>query len=153
MEINLYGNNPSGVKGEAFRRNMWEWKLLWYFICERCEDILGEYDMRSEGGHNGHSVSREKALLIADRLKGLLTNGAVSKFGERYKRTIEELPYIRCDFCKGSGIRSEEHISGACSVCDGLGKLRPWPAKYSFDADSIKKFAEFASQSGGFKVV
>jgi hypothetical protein len=41
---------------------------------------------------------------------------------------------------------------GTCNVCRGLGWNLPAFADYEFDAENVRRFAEFAGASGGFVI-
>ena len=79
MGFDLYSlGNHKTKKGEYFRNNVWWWRPLADFVCEKT-GVVSDED-KSHWHHNdGHEVSEQEAKQIAKQLKELVKNGEVSK--------------------------------------------------------------------------
>jgi len=142
--------------GVYFRNNVWWWRPLWSFVTGVCDDILTEKDMEQGSYNDGHKISKTKADRIAKRLYGLLDNGQAKEYEEGYKANLNSLEQIDCDVCDATGKRQEPPKIGAgdveCNGCNGTGKKDDWAKSYPFDADNVRRFANFCANSGGFRV-
>lgn len=106
--MDLYGVKPLNKKGEYFRQSVGgKWPELWQLISVNCKNILSQRDIKMGRNNNGHFISKEKALKIADTLKKILSEKSEHTFsGEDegwhnlfWERTVK--PFS--EFCENSG--------------------------------------------------
>jgi hypothetical protein len=161
MGMDVYGEAPQNKKGEYFRNNCWWWRPLWDYVADVCSDFITDKDHSSGHYNDGHLIEKARAERIAARLRQLCESGKVLDFEREYKRHIESLTDIPCDICNGTGIRpggkeqfGAEWFAGCngCNGCNGKGTVKPNEAHYPFEAENVLEFAEFAENSGGFRI-
>ncbi|HOW87328.1 MAG TPA: hypothetical protein PKV84_01555 [Candidatus Omnitrophota bacterium] len=152
MGFDVVGNDPKTEKGEYFRNNVWWWHPLWGYVAKQCQDILTHKEIEAGGFNNGVLISERKAREIGLRLRFLLDQKEVKRFAEGYQKHLDAMPDERCDLCAGTGKRNDEFVKGDCNGCEGKGKKRPWAAHYPFNEENVKDFADFAIESGGFRI-
>ena len=151
-----YSNWQDENCGTYFRNNVWFWRPLWNFVCFSCDHILTENDCQEGTMNNGHRISKTKADRIAKRLFKLLNNGKVKEYEKKYKKHLASLEQVDCEICEATGKRQEPPITGAgdveCNGCNGTGKKDDWDKAYPFNAENVRKFANFCANSGGFEI-
>ena len=152
MGFDVMGHEPNTEKGEYFRNNVWWWRPLWSYVAKQCSDILTEEQIKGGCFNDGVLIPRERARAVGLRLRFLIDQKAVKKFEEEYKKSLDTIPDETCEICKGSGKRDDEHVKGECNGCEGKGKRRPWACHYPFNEENVREFADFAIESGGFKI-
>ena len=152
MGFDVYGKQPVKETGEYFRNNVWWWRPLWDFICEKCDDIISQADADGGTSNSGWLIDDTKAKAIAKRLEELVHDGVVKEYERTYTRELIQMPDVSCDICNGKGTRNDEVIQGKCNACGGLGHRRPRNTSYPFDAENVVQFIEFAKHSGGFTI-
>ena len=68
----------------------------------------------------------------------------------------DSLPDEECRVCGGTGSRQEPPQVGPgnlpCNACGGTGRVRPFETNYGFDVDTVREFAEFLRDCGGFEI-
>ena len=144
--------------GAYFRNNVWYWRPLWNFVCEVCDDILTQKDMEKGMENSGHVISKTKAKKIASRLRKMDKDLEDHQIG--HERHMSNLKDVECDICYGTGRRNDDIGVSArnadpdytCNGCNGKGTRRPFAASYPFDADNVREFGKFCSDSGGFDI-
>ena len=110
------------VPGDYFRNNVWWWRPLWQCIGSSCDDILSEDDITGGYFNDGHTISKEQAVAIAERMKSLIENGTINDYKLEYDKSFTALP--EDDFMKN----------------------------YSFTVDNLQEFIRFCEGSGGFEI-
>ena len=146
--------------GAYFRNDVWHWRPLWNFVCEVCDDILTQKDMKEGSSNNGHKISKTKAKKIAARLRKV--DKDLEKHQIDHERRNNNLPDEKCKLCGGTGKRAlneEErlflkNVPGGihCDDCNGKGIQSAFDTNYYFRADNVRAFAEFCEYSGGFVI-
>ena len=168
MGFDIHGCKPLGKSEESdsynderaagiyFRNNCWWWRPLWEYICEHCSEFLSEKDMQSGGYNDGHKISATKAKKIAITIEALDMANEIQEFEDRYKKKLEALPQVPCNICEGTGNRKKAPQVGAgdqtCNGCRGTGAKDDWKTHYPFARGNVIQFAEFAKNSGGFRI-
>lgn len=173
MGMDLYGKNPATENGNYFRNNVWWWRLLYTYCVEKHSDLLG--DEPDRGHYNdGYEIGKVNAAKLGVALLQDLDDGTVTEYKNSYNAYVSELPRLRCHLCEGTGIRTDSvgveqlmhekeldaltasythRTHGWCNVCEGLGSTSPFEAKYRFDEDNVRNFANFCISSGGFEIL
>ncbi len=147
MGFDLYAE-----KGGYFRNSIWSWRPLWEYIVSTCREILADEDIEQGTWNNGHPISGDKALDMAERLHQLLLKGDVAKYAKAYKRHLESLPLEECHVCSGIGTRNDQYVQGKCNGCSGNGRVKQFDTHYPFSEENIREFATFCRDSGGFSI-
>jgi hypothetical protein len=173
MDMDLYGVSPVTEDGTYFRANVWSWRPLWDLIVRYCPDVLSEDDV--VGGHynDGYEIDAGQATEIAHRLELGLADGGITKYVVEYARQQSELPLVRCDYCDGTGIRTDNvgatqgmidrelpestaivvgRQRGWCNACEGYGESESFLTWYHLDVNIVDEFATFCKNSGGFTI-
>ena len=79
MGFDLYSlGNHKTEKGEYFRNSVWGWRRLADFVCEQT-GVIAEDNKKYWQSNDGHEVSEQEAMQIAQQLKALIKDGTVSK--------------------------------------------------------------------------
>ena len=65
--------------GIYFRNNVWWWRPVWQFVCERVDDILTENDMERGGYNDGHEITVDKAMDIGVELTVMIESGRIKE--------------------------------------------------------------------------
>ena len=139
-------------QGAYFRNNVWNWKPLWEFVCELCDEVLSEEEKNKGWFNEGYEYDADTALEIANRLHDALESGFVQKYAERRKEHLAGLPLETCSLCDGTGVRDDEYVQGKCNGCDGTGQVKQWVTNYPFEVENVQEFQIFCRQSGGFQI-
>ena len=138
--------------GIYFRNNVWWWRPLWQFVCERFDDVLTEQDMERGNYNDGHEITADKAMQIGIDLTVMLEEGRIKAYADRHKAELDALEQVECDLCDGTGKRTDMKVENGCNGCSGTGKKDDWAKSYPFDIENVREFAEFCLQSGGFTI-
>jgi hypothetical protein len=171
MGMDVYGKNAKTEKGEYFRNNVWWWHPLWDYCLNLHGDIAGQVD--SGHSNDGDGLNEEDAHKLGLALMSDLEDGTTAEYEREYREQLALLPMNECNWCEGTGIRSdavgiengmptkelEEDIAivvgrthGWCNSCRGNGKVVPWMANYPFSTENVREFAEFLLNCGGFEI-
>jgi len=170
MGMDVYGKGATSEKGEYFRNNVWCWRPLWNY----CVELAPELCLDIDGGSNGgDGMDAEEADDLAVILYNELVSGRTAEYEKKYKAEIAALPRSSCEYCAGTGIRSDEvgqnmgmpskelspaiqiiagRTHGWCNACSGEGKIDHIAASYPFDEANVREFAEFLADCGGFNI-
>ena len=152
-ELDKYQEANPGV---YFRNNVWWWRPLWQFVCERFDDILTEQDMDAGNYNDGHEITADKAMEIGVELTAMLESGRIQEYSDRHKAELDALPQVECELCEGTGKRQDPPNKGAgdypCNGCSSTGKKDDWDKSYPFDVENVREFATFCLESGGFTI-
>lgn len=149
MGFDLYGRKAKNKKGEYFRNNVWWWRPLAAFVLSNIELPEKQQDWFM---NNGCQVSKLSAEKIAKEMQKLVDSGDADKYEKEYTANLKAMKDIKCEHCKGKGIRNDKYIKGECNGCNGTGKVRPFATFYPFSVENLKEFIEFAENSGGFAI-
>tara|TARA_B100001250_G_scaffold62916_1_gene49341 strand:- start:8110 stop:8637 length:528 start_codon:yes stop_codon:yes gene_type:complete len=118
-----HDNNP----GIYFRNNVWWWRPLWDYVCDTCEEILNQKDVNAGFWNDSKTISKEKAIKIANILFEKIKSGHTDKYAKQFEKDRKELE------------KNEDKDS-------------QFMASYPFDTKNVKRFAEFCKESGGFEI-
>ena len=144
-ELDKYQDANPGV---YFRNNVWWWRPLWQFVCERFDDILTEQDMERGCYNDGHEITVDKAMDIGVELTAMLESGRIQEYSDRHKAELDALPQVDCRVCNNNN--HGDHKKRECKVCKQTGLVDDWDKSYPFDVENIENFAKFCLESGGF---
>lgn len=171
MGMDVFGKSPTSRRGEYFRNNVWWWHPLW----EYCEELHGDITGAVENGHDnsGDGLDADDAHKLGLRLLADIESGVTAQYEMERNAHLANLPTSKCDWCEGTGIRSDvigrQHgmpnkalsdsdaillgrTHGWCNGCSGSGKLVAWETNYPFSVSNVQEFAEFLLDCGGFSI-
>lgn len=151
--------------GTYFRNNVWWWRRLADFVYNETGCISDE-DFPKWHTNEGHQVSEQEAIAIADQLQMLLDNGTVAKHEEEINTQMERAS-------KENEKVDEAHKKLAEKVKQETGKENLAPAdypkadyeewnriqgqynynsSYPFKTENVREFINFCRSSGGFEI-
>ena len=151
-EAKAYFAWQSNTPGAYFRNNVWWWRPLWDFVCETCNDILSEDDIKTGAYNDGHKIGKTKSKKIASRLRKVLRNGECESYKIQYDFNNVAAEDVECDLCNGTGKREDMKVPNGCNGCSGKGFKRPFQTNYPFSVANVKEFERFCEESGGFEI-
>jgi hypothetical protein len=152
-----------------FRNNVWWWRPLWEYCCDvypPCGEVNGHFN-------DGDGLDETQAQELADKLKEELESGRTEEQERAFYAELAKLPRHKCDYCDGTGIRSDEvgvdagmptrilepemqvllgRTHGWCNSCRGEGMCEDISTWYEFRVDNVREFVEFLEDSGGFSI-
>lgn len=173
MGMDVYGLDSSNDAGEYFRANVWYWRPLWDYCCEMHPDLVGD---NPELGHynDGYGLDDDGAMALGNSLLADITiHGTAQAYIDRRNAHLASLPRLDCEWCNGTGIRTDEvgvemgmpekpldeaavvvlgRTHGWCNGCSGEGKKNDWETEYSLDLETLTEFAYFLVACGGFAI-
>jgi hypothetical protein len=153
MGFDLTGRNPKDERGEYFRNNAWWWRMLSYYVRLKCKSSMTKAEYNGYWDSNdGQVISKRSSERIGKKLFALINSGDTEKFRKEYYDTINALPMVECNICKGKGKRNDKIVKGKCNGCDGKGVVKDWDTNYYFDVKNVNNFAIFSINSGGFEI-
>ena len=126
MGFDLVGQN-----GQDFRNNVWWWRPLWDYVCEHCD--LSEKAKQSGNYNDGVEITSQQAIEIADTITVLDEAGVLEEYELKYETERAKAEESN----KGKKCGDEDYN---------------WASSYPFHADNVRRFGEFAKQSGGFQI-
>ena len=144
------GKYEEANPGVYFRNNVWWWRPLWRFVCERFDDILTEQDMERGCYNDGHEIPADVAMEIGVELTVMLESGRVQEYSDNYKKMIESLPQVDCNICDGNNYGKNKKRE--CKSCNQTGLKDDWACSYPFNVENVREFATFCLESGGFTI-
>jgi len=170
MGMDVIGTNPASETGEYFRNNVWAWHPLWTYCHEVAPDLLDE-----TGGHfnDGSGLNGRGAQILAQRLLAEIAAGRTAQYEADYNAHRASLPRHACEWCDGTGIRTDEvgwnlgmpgkeldetvaiavgRTHGYCNGCSGEGVCDHPDASYEFYTENVAQFAAFLADCGGFEI-
>ena len=136
--------------GIYFRNNVWWWRPLWLFVCERFDDILTEQDMEHGNYNDGHEITADKAMQIGIDLTCMLEDGRIEAYSDSHKKRLDALPQVDCRVCDNNNYGN--HKKRTCKACKQTGLVDDWAKSYPFDVENVENFATFCLESGGFTI-
>lgn len=173
MGMDVYGKKPLSAKGEYFRNNVWWWRPLWDYVIEVGGEIL-DVNTAEYGHYNsGAGLNADGAIKLGKLLLSEIESGRTALYEQNYNKYIASLPLQECEWCDGTGIRTDavgvDHgmptreldeataialgrTHGTCNGCNGEGKREQFDASYPFNEDNVREFAEFLLDCGGFEI-
>jgi hypothetical protein len=176
MGMDVIGIEPASDAGRCFRARIHQWAALTAFLEDQCLEIYARgADWHSNAGGGLNSAADSSALGI--RLIRLLMEDAVTPAIEALRRKIDETrPDVECPFCQAEGkvnryiaayithglVEAHAKFGGgnpaaeelvSCPNCAGDGTVHQsetsvWPTE-----DSLRIFAMFCLESGGFRIL
>ena len=147
---NEYEKYQEANPGVYFRNNVWWWRPLWQFVCERFDDILTEQDMERGCYNDGHEITVDKAMDIGVELTAMLEDGRIEAYNDRYEAELKALPQVNCRVCDNNNYGN--HKKKTCKACKQTGLVDDWAKSYPFDVENMREFATFCLESGGFTI-
>lgn len=157
MGMDVYGKEAISEKGTYFRANVWYWHPLWEFCCTLRPSLEDEVPY----GHSndGDGLDGENAIQLSELLTDSLSSGFALRYITERQEILDKLPLEECQFCEGTGIRTDEvgvslemPEKKTCNGCQGKGQKKSFETNYHIDAETIKEFAEFLKDCGGFEI-
>jgi hypothetical protein len=171
MGMDVIGVNPTTKRGEYFRNNVWWWRKL----ADYCLENHGDIAEKCEYWHSndGDGLNADDSVALAERLLDDIANGRVDEYARSYNEWRASLPREDCNFCNGTGIRTDrvgcqhgmperelpvevqilvERTHGYCNGCGGIGTRESFMASYPFSKDNVEEFAHFLAECGGFQI-
>ena len=145
-----YDEYQDANPGVYFRNNVWWWRPLWQFVCERFDDVLTEQDMERGCYNDGHEITADKAMQIGIDLTCMLEDGRIQAYSDRYKAELDAMPQVTCSVCNGNNHGNRKKKD--CKACNQTGLVDDWACSYPFDVENVRAFANFCLESGGFTI-
>ena len=136
--------------GVYFRNNVWWWRPLWQFVCERFDDVLTEQDMERGCYNDGHEITVDKAMQIGIDLTCMLEDGRIQAYNDQYEAEMKALPQVDCFVCDNNNRGHKKKKE--CKSCNQTGLKDDWAKSYPFDVENVREFATFCLESGGFTI-
>jgi hypothetical protein len=133
MGFDLHGIRPRSQRGRYFGRDVWRWNSMWNYVSCACAAILTGDDCHEALYNDGCFISAMKAEAMGSHLKKLIRTGHTAK----HITTL--LPEEVC-------VPVEVIDQGSKTILLGSRFERP------FDEESVREFAEFCLDSGGFEI-
>lgn len=173
MGMDVYGKSPTTKRGEYFRNNVWGWRPLWNYCILIANDLIDENV--ANGGHfnSGVGLDADGAKILSEYLFQAIASGSTEAYKLDYDMRLSKLERVTCEWCAGSGIRTDEvgqdmgqptrvlepelqillgREFGWCNGCGGEGTKDPWERNYPFEVENVREFAEFLADCGGFEI-
>jgi hypothetical protein len=170
MGMDVIGKNPASETGEYFRNNVWFWRPLWNYCLEVAPDLCAAVN-----GHynDGEGLDADDARTLGIRLQAEIDAGRTAAYEAEYNAYLASLPRHDCEWCGGTGIRTDEvgislgqptqaltadiaaivgRTHGTCNGCRGEGRRDDSEMSYPFSVDNVREFALFLVDSGGFHI-
>lgn len=159
--------------GVYFRASVWSWRPIWAMVQELCDDILSKEEIKQGSYNDGFLINAMKAELIGQRLisqKDYLKefcekqktefalkrefNEKLSESATKYLEIMSKLNpeldiQIPLDLKKIKNSRAFQIWQMLGSQFEGI---QYGETAYSLDYEHIMQFAEFCTQSGGFRI-
>lgn len=159
MGMDVYGKKPTSEIGEYFRNTVWWWHPLWEYCCDVGNNVINE-QLKQNGHYNdGNGLSATKSKKLATLLQTEVDAGRTKKKEEEHTTTIATMPDEPCEFCNGTGKRTDAVAKkynmdwcGGCNGCNGTRKVRPAAANYPFSEENVIEFIAFLNDCGGFSI-
>jgi hypothetical protein len=168
--MDVFGVAPTTTTGEYFRNNVWWWRGLWQYCCQVAPDLTADVAGQS---NDGEGLNAADAVQLATVLREEIASGRCAEFAAEFARWKASFDREPCTWCDGSGIRTDAvgreqgmptrvlddatavllgRSTGWCNGCSGEGLKDDWRLLYHFSVDNVAEFAEFAENSGGFRI-
>lgn len=173
MGMDVFGKTPVSERGSYFRNNVWWWRPLWEYCYVNHPDIVNERLAREGHSNSGAGLDAEGARKLGEALLKDIADGVTEKYKEDYYAAIAAIPREVCEYCDGTGIRTDDvgkrlahdireldahtalvlgRTHGWCNGCHGEGMVDPYDTHYPFEVHNVREFAEFLLDCGGFEI-
>tara|TARA_R100001244_G_C5171739_1_gene131757 strand:- start:10038 stop:10526 length:489 start_codon:yes stop_codon:yes gene_type:complete len=119
----------AAVDGDYFRNNVWWWRPMWDYVCEKYKDTLTATDNTMGHENSGHIICKEKAKRIATKLNNEIEDGSIKKMCMKYETDRKVLIESNCDSAKAK-----------------------FAFNYPMSVNNFQAFADFCKHSGGFEI-
>lgn len=171
MGMDVIGSNATSERGSYFRNNVWWWRPLAEFVCETYPEIARKCELW--GSNDGDGLDETDSAILGQMILNDIADGTVEQYARQRLMQLSELPRETCQWCRGTGIRTDEigtergmdnellpvetqmlvgRTNGTCNACSGIGTKENWAINYGFSVDNVKDFAEFLKDCGGFQI-
>lgn len=150
MGMDVYGKHPTSEIGKYFRNNVWWWRPLWDYCAIVAPKLAGKVEHGQTNDGDGLNAIDSQALAAILRTK--IKNGEAKRYEDSYTKRLAAIPDELCEFCKGTGKRSDMPKQPKCNGCEGKGKRRPSDTWYPFSVENVQQFAAFLDECGGFEI-
>ena len=171
MTYELIAENATDPTRCLLSMSRLDFQPLWAFVHAR--DLVPADVFLAVAQGADVRVASERTTAIGDALIADIESGEVDGFVATHREMIESLDLIECDACDGTGIRTDElarrygldlmpldevksialgRDRGTCNLCDGFGKHANPLARFRFDIETVRKFAEFLRSCGGCSI-
>ena len=166
MGFDLYSlGNHKNKNGEYFRNNVWWWRPLADFVCEKT-NCIEEADKKSWQHNDGHEVDEALAKQIATQLKALIKSGEVSKAIKENEEMQEEAErnnkfVERCHDMLAKKVEKEQGKTNLApadypkddhDTWDWIQSKYNYGSSYPFTMENVEEFIKFCEDSRGFKI-
>ena len=156
--------------GEYFRANVWFWRPIWNFVCEVCPDILTEEDFKRGQYNDNHLIEEDRAKDIAKRLREKMDLArerqkkyeAEAPNKEKFNKMLEDAgsfifekiskPKSELITCPGDMQTHDPENYERWETLVHSGHIKFDEMSYPINAKYIEEFANFAENSGGFRI-
>ena len=136
--------------GIYFRNNVWWWRPLWQFVCEKFPELISDEEAESGCSNSGLLIDADKSMRIGVELTVMLDCGDVQEHSDMYKAELEALPQVHCCVCDNNNRGNKKKKE--CKSCNQTGLKDDWAKSYPFDVENVREFAKFCLESGGFEI-
>ena len=126
--FNLKSKWESENAGSYFRNNVWWWRPMWDYVCEKYKDVLTATDNTMGHENSGHVICKEKAKRIAAKLNKEIRDGSIEKMCMKYETDRRVLKETNLD------------------------KNASFAFNYPMSVNNFQEFANFCKHSGGFEI-
>jgi hypothetical protein len=170
MGMDVYGKATTSPAGEYFRNSVWSWRpLATFLVTKGPQDVVQKCHYWQS--NDGAGLGKKDSLALATWLREQLTNGAVATYAMDYQARIDALPDHECNYCQGTGTRSDavglangmdkklveedgprKGQTGWCNACHGHGRVPDSDSHYPFDVENVENFCTFLESCGGFEI-
>ena len=156
--------------GDYFRANVWGWRPIWEFVCEVCPDILTEEDYKRGHYNDNHLIEEDRAKDIAKRLREKMDVArerqkkyeAEAPNKEKFNKMLQEAatfifekiskPKSELIRCPGDMQTHDPENYKRWETLTHYDNIKFDEMSYPINAEYIEEFANFAEQSGGFRI-
>jgi DnaJ-class molecular chaperone len=153
MGFDIYGTRRKSEKGSHFGISGFWWAALEAYVLDVCSNLFKESEAHWWGVNQGTRVSGRTATAIAKRLHELLESGAVKQYERQFRKEQKARLSAPCSCVKAR--RKDDPKSKRktkCHKCNGTGTIKKDGTIYPFTEETVKDFAEFCRDSGGFEI-
>jgi len=170
MGMDVYGKHARSEAGAYFRNNVWWWRPLADYILANGPAVV--HKCKYWHSNDGAGLNTRDSLTLAKWLREEIASGRCKEYADKHEAERKALPRETCEWCKGTGIRSDEVAvkngmherviakeghprngqKGWCNACDGIGTRESFAAAYPFSVENCAEFATFLEQCGGFGI-
>ena len=156
--------------GDYFRANVWGWRPIWNFVCEVCPDILTQDEFEKGHYNDNHLIEEDRAKDIAKRLREKmdLAKERQKKYEteapnkEKFNKMLEDAarhlyekisePKSELITCPGDMQTHDPENYKRWETLMHSGNVQFDETSYPINAQWIEDFANFAENSGGFRI-